>query len=300
LLFGYFLPGLKFKIDGKKEFLVKYIVPLDASLLSCLKLAFPDSSITTLRSWVKHRRIFVNGKMAHQVGDVIVKGATIELSPKPLEKEGPLKIVYEDADLIVVDKPAGLLSVADEKNTQPSVHAWIKHRYPGKMIPVLHRLDKDTSGLILFPLNSESFRKLKAMLAKREIKRVYRALLEGEMSGEGVWENFLLEDKRFVVRVCESSLKESVFAKTRYVVLQTGEKYSLLDCFLDTGKKNQIRVQAAHHGHPVAGDEKYGATLEDARRLCLHARLLEFTHPVTKKKMIFESNPPHFFEKLCR
>jgi 23S rRNA pseudouridine1911/1915/1917 synthase len=278
---------------------MQYVTLQEAPLLDHLKLAFPDSSTSTLRSWVDQRRIFVNQKCAFRTTKIVPKDSIITLGAKPLQKEGPLKIVYEDADLIVVDKPSGLLSVANEKNTQPSVHAWIKHRFPDRVIPVIHRLDKETSGLMLFALNSESFRKLKAMLAKREVKRVYRALVEGSLTGEGTWTNYLREDARLFMRICPKETPDSVLAVTHFTVIKTGEQYSLIDCALETGKKNQIRAQAAHAGFPIAGDTKYGCTKDEAQRLCLHARLLECIHPTTKKQMIFESRPPSFFERLC-
>jgi RluA family pseudouridine synthase len=249
---------------------------------------------------VEQKRILVNEKCISRANTVIKQGSLITLGAKPLPQEGPLKIVYEDDDLIVVDKPSGLLSVANEKNTQPSVHAWIKHRYPNKMIPVVHRLDKDTSGLMLFALNSESFRTLKEMLAKRTVKRMYRALVEGSLTESGVWKHYLREDANLVMRVCSGPSENTVLAVTHYNVIKTGSQYSLIDCALETGKKNQIRVQASAEGHPIAGDTKYKSKGEEAQRLCLHARLLEFEHPTTKKKMIFESEPPAFFNKLCR
>ena len=278
---------------------MKYITTQDGPLLDHLKLAFPDSSSSTLRSWVEQKRIFVDEKCIFRANSMIKQGCLITIGAKPLPKEGPLKIVYEDADLIVVDKPSGLLSVANEKNTQPSVHAWIKHRFPNKVIPVVHRLDKDTSGLMLFALNSESFRSLKEMLAKRDVKRIYRALVEGSLTEDGIWRHYLREDTNLVMRVCSRPADDTVLAVTHYTVIKTGAQYSLIDCALETGKKNQIRVQAADSGHPIAGDTKYGCKKEEAHRLCLHARLLEFEHPTTKKKMIFESEPPAFFNKLC-
>lgn len=278
---------------------MQYTTTHDAPLLDHLKLAFPDSSASTLRSWIDQRRIFVNQKCAFRTTKLVPKESIITLGAKPLPKEGPLKIVYEDADLIVVDKPSGLLSVANEKNTQPSVHAWIKHRFPDRVIPVIHRLDKETSGLMLFALNSESFRKLKEMLAKREVSRIYRALVEGSLTGKGTWTNYLREDAKLFMQVVPKETDETVLALTHYTVIKTGPQYSLIDCALETGKKNQIRAQAAHAGYPIAGDTKYGCQWNEAQRLCLHARLLEFIHPSSKKKMTFESRPPSFFERLC-
>jgi tRNA pseudouridine32 synthase/23S rRNA pseudouridine746 synthase/23S rRNA pseudouridine1911/1915/1917 synthase len=209
-----------------------------------------------------------------------------------------LRIHYEDRDIIVIEKPSGLLSVAKETGTEPSVHAWIKHRYPGRLIPVIHRLDQDTSGLMVFALTEDAFHSLKKDLQERGVRRIYRAVVEGQLKEDGEWDTYLFEDKSLKMHVVPKSGTQTERAITRYHVLTTGELYTLIDCELQTGKKNQIRVQAAHAGHPVAGDKKYGCMHKDARRLCLHAHLLSFTHPTTGAPMVFESPPPPFFARL--
>jgi len=277
---------------------VRYQVPSDGSLFEHLIQAFPDSSRSTLRSWVVHGRILVDGRKATRTDITLLPGAVIELAPKPLPKEGPLRIHYEDRDIIVVEKPSGLLSVAKETGEEPSVHAWLKHRYPGRVIPVVHRLDQDTSGLMVFGISEEGFRNLKEALQKGGVKRLYRAVVEGSLEKGGTWENCLFEDKYLKMQVVPKGTKGAERAVTHYSVLKTGPIYTLIDCELETGKKNQIRVQAAYAGYPLAGDKKYGCKERDARRLCLHARLLSFSHPITGAPMLFESPPPRFFDRL--
>ena len=277
---------------------MSYQVPSEGSLFEHLIQAFPDSSRSTLRSWVAHGRILVDGRKATRTDITLLPGAVIELAPKPLPKEGPLRIHYEDRDIIVVEKPSGLLSVAKETGDEPSVHAWLKHRYPGRVIPVVHRLDQDTSGLMVFGISEEGFRRLKEALQKGSVKRVYRALVEGCLEKGGTWENYLFEDKYLKMQVVPKGTKGAERAVTHFSVLKTGPVYTLIDCELETGKKNQIRVQAAHAGYPLAGDKKYGCKEKVARRLCLHARLLSFSHPITGAQMRFESPPPSFFDWL--
>ncbi len=277
-----------------------YIATNEGSVFDHLIRAFPDSSRSTLRSWVAHGRIFINGRRVRRTDTKVTAGSTVELGRKPLPKEGPLRIHYEDADLIVVEKPSGLLSVAKERDEEPSVHAWLKHRYPGRVVPVVHRLDQDTSGLMVFGISAEGFRGLKEALKRGGIKRVYRAVVEGHLVHSGTWETYLIEDTALKMRVVPKGSKGAERAVTHFTVLKAGEVYTLIDCELETGKKNQIRVQAAHAGHPVAGDRKYGCTERDAHRLCLHARLLTFTHPTTGATMTFESPPPPFFDRLIR
>lgn len=273
-------------------------------LLKLLKQQYPESSMATIKSWIIQRRIFIGKYPVTKPHMLVPKGATIRLAQKPLPKEGPVTIVYEDKDIIVIDKPSGLLSVANEKNTLPSAHAWIKHRFPGKVIPVLHRLDQDTSGLLIFPLHSVSFRKLKEALAKKEICRTYRAILEGQVPGkkgdQGKWVNYIKEDASLKMHVFSKTVFGSQKAVTHYTILEVNEQYTVIDCTLETGKKNQIRAQAAYAGFPIAGDKKYGCHLFDAKRLCLHARRLSFIHPTSGKEMVFESHPPLFFDKIAR
>ena len=224
--------------------------------------------------------------------------ARIELAPKPLPHEGPLRIHYEDRYIVVVEKPSGLLSVAKETGKAPSVHAWIKHRYPGRLIPVVHRLDQDTSGLMVFGLTREAFNTLKEALQQGEVRRIYRAVVEGRLEGRGTWDSYLFEDRSMKMQVVAKGTKDSERAVTHYSSLRIGEVYSLIDCTLQTGKKNQIRVQAAHAGHPIAGDKKYGGLREE--RLCLHAYTLTFKHPVTGVPMAFSCPPPPLFDQLVR
>jgi 23S rRNA pseudouridine1911/1915/1917 synthase len=277
---------------------MQYKTTSEGSLFEHLIVAFPDSSRSTLRSWVAHGRIQVDGRRETRTDTKVSPGSVIELAPKPLPKEGPLRIHYEDRDIIVVEKPSGLLSVAKETGEEPSVHAWLKHRYPGRVIPVVHRLDQDTSGLMVFGISDEGFRRLKEALQKGEVKRIYRAVVEGCLAKDGTWESYLLEDKYLKMQVVPRGTRDAERAVTHFTVLKGGDVYTLIECELETGKKNQIRVQAAHAGYPLAGDKKYGCKERDAFRLCLHARLLSFTHPITGASMKFECPPPKFFDRL--
>lgn len=277
---------------------MQYQTSSEGSLFEHLIQAFPDSSRSTLRSWVAHGRIQVNGRRVTRTDTKVELGSLIELAPKPLPQEGPLRIHYEDKDIIVVEKPSGLLSVAKETGEEPSVHAWLKHRYPGRVIPVVHRLDQDTSGLMVFGISDEGFHRLKDALQKGEVKRIYRAVVEGSLEKDGTWESYLFEDRYLKMQVVPKGTKDAERAVTHFTVLKVGEVYTLIDCELETGKKNQIRVQATHAGYPLAGDKKYGGTKKDAFRLCLHARLLSFAHPISGAPMKFESAPPKFFDRL--
>jgi 23S rRNA pseudouridine1911/1915/1917 synthase len=254
---------------------------------------FPESSRTTLRSWIEHGRITLNGKRVYRAKALVAKGDVVELLPKPLPKEGPLKIHYEDDHIIVVDKPVGLLSVAKDTGNTVSAHDFVKRRIVGKKVFVVHRLDQETSGLLVFALSLEAFRKLKDDLKERKVQRTYVALVEGCLEGSGEWDSYLVEDRSLRMRVVSKEAEGAMRAITKYIVLRSGKKHSLIECHLVTGKKNQIRVQAAESGHPILGDTKYGTPYSRAPRMCLHATTLSFVHPITKKKLLFKS--PHHF-----
>lgn len=281
----------------------------EETLLATVKSAFPDASVTSVRSWIKLGRLEVNGYRVTKPSFLVKKQDTVTFLSKPNPKSGPIEILFEDEHLVVINKPFGILSVDldSEKGsgTTNSAHGWMKERYTGEKIYVIHRLDRETSGVMLFARTEEAAVVLKEALKKREVTRVYRAVLQGVLQGEGFWEDFLLENqKTFHVRISTSEEDEGrEWAKTYWKSLATSNAYSLVECRLETGKKNQIRVQSSARGYPVAGDEKYGATysMDDVftSRICLHARELQFLHPITHKKMRFVVEEPLFFQRLA-
>lgn len=264
------------------------------TLLELLAHAFPESSRSTLRSWIKTGRILVNDVTAKTSSLAIQEGDSLCLLPKPRPMAGPLKIHFEDQHLIVVEKPSGLASVATNDPKEPSAHAYVKKHHPGGKVYVIHRLDKETSGIMVFAFTQRAFVALKEELKARHVKRIYRAVVEGCLSENGSWKNYLLEDRFLKMHVVSPGTPDSEYAVTHYEVLRSSSSYTLLDCHLMTGKKNQIRIQASHAGHPIVGDSKYGSNSRS--KLCLHARLLSFHHPITKSLLIFESPPPTFFD----
>jgi 23S rRNA pseudouridine1911/1915/1917 synthase len=169
--------------------------------------------------------------------------------------------------------------------------------YPRTKIYVVHRLDQETSGLLLFAFSENAFHILKEDLKERKISRKYLAVVEGKIEKEGFWENLLEEDANLRMRVVTHGGER---AKTFFRPIEVGPFRTLIECTLETGRKNQIRVQAAHVNHPIVGDKKYGMVETNAPRLCLHATKLSFVHPITKKPMLFEIPPPQIFYSLLR
>ena len=265
-----------------------------ASLLEVLEELFPDSSKTTLRSWIKNGRFIRDGQLLRSPQIVISKGTELSFESKVKHSSFGIKILYEDKDIVVVQKPAGLLSVATHFEEKETVHAALKSRGVAKRVLPVHRLDRETSGVMVFAYTERAKEGLKKQFHLHTMGRQYLAVLEGSIEEKkGMWKSMLKEDANYFV----SSHPEGKEAITHYKVVQRKGDYTAVQVTLETGRKNQIRAHASEAGFPVVGDTKYGATKSPLGRLGLHASLLSFIHPVTKKKMEFKSLPPPTFNR---
>lgn len=279
---------------------MQIIAPNDSSLLDLLILMAPTSSKTTLRSWLKDSRITVDGEVVKTSSTLIRKGQKISVHSKPHLVAHKLRIIYEDDDLVAVDKPEGMLSVATAFEKAETAHALLKVKYHPRKVFVVHRLDQDTSGVMLFALSEKAYIGLKEIFEKHHIERKYCAIVEGKVSPEqGQWESFLFEDPNYFVRSTNDPEKGRL-AITHFHVVNSSPRYSRLELTLETGRKNQIRVHCADAGHPTVGDKKYGGSTDPLRRVCLHAFLLALKHPVTGKPLRFISPIPESFNRLLK
>lgn len=270
------------------------------TLLEAIALLFPDSSKTKLRTWIKVGRVSVDGAVFSHPNAEIMQGQTVELLEEKKRLGGGVELIYDDKDFVVVNKPSGLLSVATETETIKTVHNILKRYYHGKQVYVIHRLDKEASGVMLFALNEKAFHKLKEIFAKHDLQRIYLAIVEGRFQeDEGTWISYLREDEGYKMHSSQnpSSGDKSI---THFQLIQTGKDYSALQLTLETGKKNQIRVHCQVAGHSIAGDKKYGAKTSPLKRVCLHSHYLAIAHPRTGKAMQFESPVPPAFMKLVK
>lgn len=215
-----------------------------------------------------------------------------------------LPIVHEDHDLLVVEKPSGLLTVSTDRERDRTAFAYLME-YVRKgqaksrnRVFIVHRLDRETSGLLVFAKAAES----KSWLQKQweEFQKTYYAVVRGHLpEKEGVLSSYLAEHGVHKMVSVKSSEKGKL-AKTAYQVVKETKAYSLLKIDLMSGKKHQIRVQLADQGCPVVGDKKYGKGEKGTKRLMLHAGSLTIKHPYTHEWMTFESKPPHYFEALMK
>ena len=270
----------------------------DLTLLEALAVLSPDSSKTTLRSWLKEGRVSIDGTVEKVGTKLIKKNQIITIGAKAAPTIEGLRILYEDSHLIIIDKPCGLLSVSAAFEKVKTAHAILKNHYRPRKVYVVHRLDQDTSGVMLFAFSEKAYEKLKKTFEEHDIVREYIAVVEGSLSKDkGTWESYLAEDENYMVYEALDSTNGRL-AITHFEVLNRNKHYSLVKFTLETGRKNQIRVQCKAAGHSIVGDLKYEATTSPVRRLCLHAQCLSFKHPITGKEMHFESPLPGEFNKL--
>lgn len=210
-----------------------------------------------------------------------------------------LKILYEDDDLIVINKDAGLLSIATPQETELTAYrqltAHVRLDNPHNRIFVLHRLDRDTSGVMMFAKSEKIQQKMQDHWKDIVKERMYVALVEGLVKKtQGTITSWLKETSTLKM-YSSFTPNDGQHAITHYKVLQANRNYSLLEVHLETGRKNQIRVHMQDLGHPIASDKKYGSRTKPFARLGLHARVLAFDHPTTGKLMRFETDIPKPF-----
>ena len=255
------------------------------SLLDELKCKMPEASKTTLRQMLREERVLINNEFAKKNID-LNPGNIIELGQKKTY-ETDLTIYHLDEDIVVVEKPHGLLSVATKKEPFNTLHNKLKDLY-GRVWPV-QRLDKETSGVLVFALSIEAKEKLKEQFMDHAVFREYRAIVHGDIPKKGTWKHQLVEDGNLKMHVTNV---KGLYAETHFEVIDTKDPLSFVSFRLKTGKKNQIRVQASHMECPILGDKKYGNLQIKCERMYLHAHKLGFKHPITGKNMSFTSSIP--------
>jgi 23S rRNA pseudouridine1911/1915/1917 synthase len=287
--------------DGRSNPKVRALPPAeDGPLLPWLLAALAPMPRTRVKLLLKLGRVRVNGAPTTRFDYPLKAGDRVAIGPAgpdpaadPLRQAG-IRIVHEDADLIVMDKPAGLLSVAagGEKveTAFARLNAWLAARRAGRPF-VVHRLDRDTSGLLLFARGPGVRDRLQAGWDR--VTKTYLAAADGEpRPAEGTVRNFLTEGKDLRVRASDARRPGSKAAVTHYRVVAARGGRALVEVKLDTGRKHQIRVHLAGLGCPVVGDPAYGPATAAAGRLCLHAWRLAFDHPATGRRIELESPPP--------
>ncbi len=272
-------------------------------LLEFVAERMPDKSRTDLKALLRHGHIMAGGEVTTAFDAPVSPGAEASVNlarPFVVLRHPRLQLVYEDDDVIVVTKGYGLLSVSTQSHHKDEtaydiLRDYVKRQNPANKLFVVHRLDRDTTGLMMFAKSEVAQETLRHNWNNMVLDRLYVALLEGYVEEDsGFVKSRLAENSQFVV-YSTNNPDEGRLALTRFNVLKRGSGLSLVEFSLDTGRKNQIRVHASEMGHPISGDKKYGAKGSRLHRLCLHARTLRFAHPVTRKDMHFELPVPARF-----
>ena len=278
-------------------------VEQEATLLPFLFELLKEQSKTSVKALLSHGQIWVNQQATTQFDTLLHAGdvVTISYNRRKVVFNNPLlNIIYEDDSVIVVNKREGLLSVSTAKvRERTAFHIlsdYLKKSDPRNKLFVLHRLDRDTSGLMMFAKTRAVQEKMQSNWNEMITERTYVAVVEGRPEKDSdLITTQLKENAEARVYVVADGGKDAI---TRYHLLRTNEKYSLLELNLETGRKNQIRAQMEYIGHPIAGDYKYGAETDPTGRLMLHAQRLYFIHPETGEEMRFDTRIPDSFKSL--
>jgi 23S rRNA pseudouridine1911/1915/1917 synthase len=279
----------------------------DDTLLAFLLTQLPGKGRNALKAVLRDRKVFVDDAPVSQFDHVLTTGSQVRVNwerdtrhkhPSPLE----LNIIFEDAELIVIDKPSGLLTVATDSEKRKTAYSmlsdYVKRAAPDNKIFIVHRLDRDTSGLLLFAKNSVVKQQIQETWETTVNQRTYVGVVEGVVeNAEGTITSWLAETTAYRVYSLPTA-QAGKKAITHYRKVGGNSRYSLLQMNLETGRKHQIRVHMQDLGHPIVGDKKYGSTSNPLHRMALHAMVLAFTHPITGLPLRFETPIPERFLQL--
>jgi 23S rRNA pseudouridine1911/1915/1917 synthase len=288
---------------------IELTVKEPSGLLDYLLVNVKGKSRNNIKSLLTHKEVLVDGRIVTRHDYMLKPGQGIRIVhsiSREQSRQRLPQLIYEDEELIVIEKPAGLLTMSADRTNENEVTAYklineyVRQTGQRSRIFIVHRLDRETSGVLIFAKNE----KLKAALQDNwdslVTLRSYKAVVEGQLrEKKGRIRSWLKETKTLLVYSSKVE-GEGLEAITDYQVLMEGPLYSLLDVQLQTGRKNQIRVHMKELGHPIVGDKKYGSKSELIERLALHSDKLELKHPVTGKLMLFSAETPKEFFSLIR
>ena len=291
-------PGAEMKFNVEEEIILLY----------ALQLMYPESTKSKLRKMLTEGRVLVDGIPVYKAKELLTKGNFVTVinrseaivkspPPEPRKQFSKLKIIFEDECILVVEKPAGLLSVATEKLEKDTLHSrcvdHVKRQSERAWCHIVHRLDRDTSGVMVFAKNREIKEQLQTQFAARDVKRLYHALVEGRPEqNEGTDSSWLIEDKHLHVKRVKSTFKGAKQSITHWRLEDHDEFVSLIEVIIETGRRHQIRMAMQFIGCPIVGDTIHGAETNPLNRVCLHATSLGFSHPVSNQFTQYDSIVP--------
>ncbi len=291
-----------------------YVVKRSDTLLEFL-LKKCNTSRNNVKNLLAHHQVLVNGTMVSQFDFPLAKDDEIKIAKNPVnvEEKKPAKrervrrphieLLYEDDDFIAISKPEGLLAVESDNEHAETAYNYVMEylQYNSKQARpfVIHRIDKETSGVLVFAKNAKVQSAIRLNWNSLVKRREYTVVVEGKMEAKsGRVVTYLDQNQNNLMFVTRDNTKQK--AITNYEVLKENNKYSLLRVLLETGRKNQIRVHMHYLGHPVVGDDKYLANEDPIKRLGLHASMIEFKHPFKDKIISVKASIPGTFNSLFK
>ncbi len=288
----------------KEDLIRNYRSSEQTTLLEFLFAILKDKSKNTVKSLLKHKHIAINGNPTTQFDTPINPEDEISINfdrPFRVFKNSKLRIMFEDDYIIVIDKSSGLLSMGTDRDKEKTAYYilsdYLKKQDPRNKIFIVHRLDRETSGVMLFAKTANAQTILQRDWDNMVLDRKYHAIIEGTPEKEtGELRSYLAENN--AMNVYSTDPEAGKLAITQYKVAKSKGRYSLVELTLLTGRKNQIRVHMSEFGFPVAGDKKYGARTNPGKRLMLHASKLQFVHPMTRENLTFETPIPAKFKMV--
>lgn len=278
---------------------MKHITKSETKLFDVLSELYPDSPKRTLRQMLKAKRVTVEGHVVMKIDTPLASGQEVVIEKVTRKACSGVDLLYEDQDILIINKAAGLLSVPLDEGDDKNVLGILRAYFKTPQIFAVHRIDKGTSGVMIFAKGKRSTSRLAEMFRKHDFQREYLAIVVGMVKEEsGTWESRLVEHNIFSARRTKDP-KEGRISITHFTVLRRSKNFSFLRLRLETGRKHQIRVQCSDAGHPVVGDKRYGEeSCDPISRIALHASSLVFIHPYSGKEMRFSTPLPKGFVRL--
>lgn len=277
-------------------------------LMKFLVEKLPGKSRNNIKSLLVHRQIKVGAKTISQYNHLLEAGNVVEVQwaktrTGSSDKSG-VEILFEDDHVIVIAKDTGLLSMGTDKEQEKTAYNFLKEHVkvsdPANKIFIVHRLDRDTSGVMMFAKTAEAQQIMQSNWKKLVQERTYVALVEGKIQKDSETLISWLKENKALVTYSSPTDNGGQKAVTHYKVLRRSKGYSLAEVKIATGRKNQIRIHMKELGHPIVGDKKYGASGSPIKRLGLHALVLAFKHPITNEILRFETRIPKKFTDLFK
>lgn len=294
------------KVSVKKNYqnLKQFKVKKECELLEFLLETFSNQSRNSVKSLLSSHRVSVDGAPTSQFNFKLYPEDTVIISNAPIRRKtrSNLPIIYEDDDIIVINKPSGLLSIASDNEKNSTAYRmlsdYVQQKDKHNRIFVVHRLDEDTSGVLMVAKNVKIQQALQSNWNDIVKKRGYYAIVEGVMEKKSDTIKTYLKKNSQNLMYSSKKAGDGQLAITHYKVIKGNDKYTLLDVNIDTGRKNQIRVHLGEKGHHIIGDDKYGEPANPIKRLGLHAYELDLIHPFTGKLIKFTAPMPKIFDEL--